>query len=537
MKLAYRHDLYAPNMGKTLRLLALFAPFRRADGTLLRQWVRRMEQGEPLAKYLAPLGGKILEGLSARQMKNVGSMVRQALVSWTGLLEDRVRGYITGSTLDGRTADPLTPSDRTILYRVNRHHLWWASEPVLYWRITRKDGDGRTTVPHIEPCGSKTNGAFPLPVPDRLMRLARRMVKQARKRIAQPDLRHSNTLMLDSTVARLERPANPGSAIAWWVRVSTLERGKPVLVPLKRNTYFEREYERTLQHGGSLCGAIQLHRDEDGMLTVSLICDRPDMPPRDAGDSIGIDWGCADALMADSDGRLQGHAMLDRIKQWDREITGRQQWMQRRGLKPTRDPYYRALQHRIRDYVANEIGRILNRYADRTDPRQIKEIILEQLDFRYGGLSAPVNRIITRTGRRILKQRLTGMTGKHGITVTTVPSPYTSQECSSCGYTSNRNRPTRDRLACRFCGRRLHADINAARVIESRRSWLQPKNTGPTARTNTLHLLEQRHRQRWHLPDTWSGPGRSRRSGPPLKPQQPTKRGAGTYLMSCIDIK
>ncbi len=43
-----------------------------------------------------------------------------------------------------------------------------------------------------------------------------------------------------------------------------------------------------------------------------------------------------------------------------------------------------------------------------------------------------------------------------------VPPQYTSQQCSSCGWTAQENRSTRDRFSCVFCGFTACADVNAA---------------------------------------------------------------------------
>ena len=127
-------------------------------------------------------------------------------------------------------------------------------------------------------------------------------------------------------------------------------------------------------------------------------------------------------------------------------------------------------------------------------------MLFRSLDFRYGGMSPRMNRLITRIGRAVFKQRLAAITEKHGIAVCAVPAPYTSQECSGCGYVSPRNRPARARFTCRFCNKKQHADVNAARVIMSRRSWQQPDDTGPASRRNTLRMLDERFRQRWDTP-------------------------------------
>lgn len=535
MKLAYRHDLYEPNQGKIDKLLALYEPFHKASRTVSLYWLHRLETGEILPAHVRIPGKVKLNGLSARQMNSVGLTCKTAISSWLELLAEQVKHYISHSSLPTKSENPLAPSERMILYRINKHHLWWMQSVTLYWRIR----EGKHHEKMIEPCGQKTDGAFPLDVDSTLLKLSRRMVKQARKNISFPNLNRMNTLILEEEVAKVERPEHTTSPVSWWVKISTLTSRKPVLVGLKRNTYFEQEYATTLNmKNGKRCRIIQLHRDpKTHMLSISLVCERPDMQPRITGVDLGVDYGMADALIALSNGRLYGHAMLNQLKRLDARLMIRQKFLQFWNIPYRKDQEYQQLQKRIRDFVANEIGRILNRIAIEHGTNQVQTLVLEELDFRYGGMSRTMNRLITRIGRNILKQRLAMLTAKHGITIITVPSQYTSLECSGCGYTNKRNRPNRGTFKCRFCGKTLHADINAARIILSRRSWHQPDNTGLQARNNTLQLLEQRHRQRWCLPDTWSGPERSRRSGSPLKPHIANEARSENLSMSYNDTK
>lgn len=485
MKRAYLHTLNAVHDTKRGSLLALFPAFRTALKTVLAHEVRHLQQGGTLPRYVQLPKGARVAGLSARQMKTVGNMTRNALLSWQALLERAVRAIINGST--------LTDRERMVLHRVNTRHAWWANNLSLPWV---ENGDGG-----LRPCTMRTRNMLLLPVPAYLLKLSRRIVKHAITRTPIPDLSHVRTLVLDAIIAKPERPhAHTDTRFGWWIRVATLTKGKPVLIPVDRNEYFEQQYAHAIKHGGGLCGVIQLTRHDNGTLSCALVLDRPDAPMRMDGKPLGIDYGMADALMADSDGNLMGHAMLATLKRYDLRLTRLGAWLQRRHIKPSTNHEYRRLQHRIRAYVANEIGRILNRVAARHGAAKVRELIVERLDFRYGGMSPRMNRLITRIGRAVFKQRLAALTEKHGIAVCAVPAPYTSQECSGCGYVSPRNRPARARFTCRFCNKKQHADVNAARVIMSRRSWQQPDDTGPASRRNTLRMLDERFRQRWDTP-------------------------------------
>ena len=64
--------------------------------------------------------------------------------------------------------------------------------------------------------------------------------------------------------------------------------------------------------------------------------------------------------------------------------------------------------------------------------------------------------------------------------VKTVPAYYTSQRCSSCGFTHEDNRPTQEDFECQKCGYENHADYNAGKNVAVRccRRLLRRTQTG-----------------------------------------------------------
>jgi len=482
---AHRHTV-AANPGKVAALRALFPEFRCAMGYLAAMSRRELLSGEELVHWRAMPNDQVgfPTELSARQLKSAQNMVHASLSGWLVGLQDRARELITGST--------LPEYEKTVLYRINARKAWWVPTLELPWVI---DGDRLVPVEHSRV--ATTPDLVWVTVDPQALKLARRLVKHAQKQIAFPNLSRVNTLTLDGIVAKTEpaRTASQHQRVSYWVKVATLVRGKPAQVPLRTNPRFARELAQARARGGKLCAAIQLHRTGNGV-EVSLITDQPDTAPRACGSVVGIDFGFSSALFATSDGQLLGRAMLARLREFDAVLQSLAADLQRRSISLKTDPAYRKLQARIRDYVANEIGRLLNRLA----AADIRELVVERLDFRGGGLSRRMNRLCTRTGRRVLKARLQRLTERHGVAVTVVPAPYSSQQCSGCGYVHKTNRKTQSRFVCGFCGKKLHADVNASRTVASRRSRPLPHGTGPRSRENTRRLLDNDHRRRWNLP-------------------------------------
>jgi putative transposase len=484
--IAVHRHIVAANHGKVGALRALFPQFRCAMGHLASLSRRELLSGEQLVHWRVMPNAHVgfPTRLSARQLKSAQNMVHANLSGWLVRVQDRVRELVTGSN--------LCEHQKTVLYRVNARKAWWVSSLELPWAI-----DGERLVPVEHRRVATTPEVVWIAVAPQTLKLARRLAKQARKQIRFPNLSRVNTLTLDGIVAKAETActATQQGRVDYWVKVATLVRGKPVQVPLITNSRFTRELEMARERGGKLCAAIQLHRTEHGV-EVSLITEQLDTALRTTGSVVGLDFGFSSALFATSQGQLLGRAMLARLRELDTVLQSLTADLQRRGIALKTDPTYRALQARIQGHVANEIGRLLNRLA----AEEIRELVVERLDFRGGGLSKRMNRLCTRTGRRVLKARLARLTEHHGIGVTIVPAPYSSQQCSGCGYVHKTNRKTQSRFVCGFCSKKLHADVNASRVVASRRSRPLPDGTGPRSRENTRRLLDSDHHNRWNLP-------------------------------------
>ncbi len=476
----------------------LFPAFRQTLANLSWMTMKELQAGLPLPKWRVLTNLPFSTRLSARQVKSAQNQVHAAHSSWLALLEAEIRDRITGSTLTGQRA--------TTLYRINSRHVWWVEELTLPWKET---SDGHLA--HVSHAWAQQHPdeCRWVPVDPEDLKLARHLAKHAsHRRVVRPDLSRVRTLLMDSIIAKPER-ATKATNHSWWVTVATLTRGKPVRVPLVANSYFENRLARP---GVVLAGALQLHlvttpNGQPAGAAISLLLNTPDAPKRTEGAVLGLDFGMANALFATSDGRLLGRAMLHTLKRWDDRMNTIAAAHQSRGLKLRDSAEYRRLNTRIKDFVTNEIGRVLNILVRDLGPESVKEIVVEKLDFRGGGMSRRMNRLITRTGRSTVKARLAALTPKHGITVTEIGSAYTSQECSGCGYVHQANRRAAH-FTCRFCGKKLHADINAARAIRGRRSFPLTDHSSKPARRTTLQQLDQRHQHRWNRrPATGADPG------------------------------
>ena len=386
--------------------------------------------------------------LSARYVQTCYTQARESYLSWTSLLSDKIKNYLTMSSLENTIIDnqPFI----TTCYRVNKRHLWY-ERPILKWAY---DENNNLVVP------TKNNPAkVELPVPEEILKFLRRLVKQARKKTSLPNLKKVATLKLDEKVAVLEA-TNNATHVNLWLKLSTLEKSKPIYIPLKNNSF----YEQLLKTGVRL-PSVQVCLKE-GKLTVAPILEHEKAKLRDNDKEIGIDFGMV-TMFATSTGERHGITTFNKLKIWDQIVTERAKLLQKEGKKLKTDPVYNKLQTKIRSFITNEIGRILNKIAKQGH----SVFVVEKLDFRSSKLSKRMNRLIGRTYRKVIKDKLKRLEETYGITVVEVNAAYTSQECSKCGFVSKKNRKTQGTFKCTCCGHKINADVNASRNIIKRRSF------------------------------------------------------------------
>lgn len=386
--------------------------------------------------------------LSARYVQCCYSQAYEAYSSWTALLVEQVKTYLGFSSVEDELIDgqPFL----TTCYRINKDKHWY-QKPTLGWAL---NADGNLVVP------TKENPAvIEREVPAIIMKFMRRLVKQARKSISLPDLSKIRTLKLDEKVAKLEVTTN-AHYVDFWLKLSTLDKGKPVYIPLKNNPYYME-----LLKTGERVPFVQVSLN-GGKLTVSPILAHEKSPLRTGGGELGLDFGMV-TMFTTSTGERHGITSLNRLKIWDEILLKKTKELQAQGKPFKSDPTYNSLQSKIRSFIKNEIGRILNKLAN----KGYAVFIVEKLDFRGGGLSRRMNRLLARTYRKVIKDKLTRLEEKFGVTTIEVNAAYTSQECSKCRFVSKGNRKSQSAFHCACCGHKVNADVNAARNIVKRRSF------------------------------------------------------------------
>lgn len=429
------------------------------------------EQLKDIEKYA------IQTPLSARYVQTCYKQTLEIHLSWLTKLEDVVRSLLGNSSI-------VDEHFLTTCYRINKLHLWYHSAVDLKWY---QAPDGQLIVP------SKTHKAnVTLPVSSDILFFMRKLIKRARKCICFPQLKRIKTLKLDEKVAVLE-VSKTATHFDYFLKLSTLQKGKPIYLPLKRNPYLDE----CLQKGERL-PFVQV-RITDKTCTISAIVGYDKAPLRPSTESIGLDFGMV-SMFTTSDGERHGLSSFTKLKIWDKELLDLSHNLQKQSIKFSTNERYVQLQQRIKSYFKNEICRILNRLAK----KDVGVFVVEHLDFRAAGMSKQMNRLIGRTYRSVVKAKLKRLEEQYGIQIIAVNPAYTSQECSRCHHVSKDNRKTQKDFVCQHCHFSCNADVNAGRVINQRRSLIlefpvyAKRSASRTVRCQVQEASEECHRRYCH---------------------------------------
>lgn len=404
--------------------------------------------------------------ISRRYQQTCQYQVVGVLKSWLSNRKNDFRTLMTHSSL---WKDPTIEGERLRiqLLFINKHGLWFKDRVVMQ--------DER--------------------IPSGVMRLARNLFRHLMNKHRKPSFCHVG-MALDAKVARVDAPRKASNAeFPYWLTLSTLNPGQPIHIPLHENPYARAA-------GGSEKAFVQINvrrgtaiNGRSGTLDIARIQGSvPALSPAGSVpqivDTLGMDVGLR-TLVSTSTGELLGRNLIDRLSRLDVQISRLAAERQRQGL-PVRSRRYDTLANRMRTFLKNEIGRVLNGLFARVRP---SSVVIESLDFRSPELSRRLNRLVQNFGRTWFRQKLHMLSEQYGFQVEEVHAAYSSQTCKSCGYVAKNNRSSQSKFHCRFCGRKAHADPNGAEVIRQRRSL--PEYALWRSKRQVLQATVSRFLKRW----------------------------------------
>jgi len=258
--------------------------------------------------------------------------------------------------------------------------------------------------------------------------------RSKKKKKRKPKLRNTS-LIVDRRFVTLREGQN---SFDYWLKVSTLNKGNPILVPVKNYNYAQKYFT-----GWNLRpGARLLKKGEKWFVQLTFEKETP--KKKKEGKIIGVDIGIK-KLITTSEKEFLGKDIEKLIQKIQRKQQGSKAF--KRVLKE-------------RDYYINQTVKQL-------DWSQLKKIVMENIKNikknikRDRKLSKEVrSKFHWWTYSRLLR-RIQELAEISGVHCQLVNPAHTSQTCSQCGYVHKLNR-VGEIFKCRNCGYTADADWNAS---------------------------------------------------------------------------
>jgi hypothetical protein len=278
------------------------------------------------------------------------------------------------------------------------------------------------------------------------------------------------------------------STFDYWLKISTLEFRKPLLVPVKL-----ADYHRKALEGKTINTSVTLKKRDDGWWLTLSYDEVVQVQTGPSAPVVGVDVGIANFLTT-SDGQHYGtfHGKLCERQKRDREKRRRKaklrNCLEKKWIRKLPSTSSKSGQ-RLARHVRQEINRAVNQCFAEHEGAQFAYEQLSVATMKYKARA--MNAYLYASNLARIPEQIAWGAAKRGRAATKVKSAYTSQECSLCHYPDRANRPNQQTFCCRVCGLSMHADLNAAINIEHR--WGDSELRACTDRRAVKALLLRRH--------------------------------------------
>ena len=275
---------------------------------------------------------------------------------------------------------------------------------------------------------------------------------------------HQTCIQANVNVVVLE-PSHD-STFDYWLKISTLERYKVLLVPIKL-----AEYHREALTGKTINSSVTLNKRENAWWLTLTYDEVIEVHTEQDATVIGVDVGIANFLTT-SDGKHYGtfHGKLRERQKRDREKRRRKaklrKCLEKKGVQKLPSTSSRSGQRLIR-HVRQEINRAVNQCFAEHEGAQFAYEHLSVATMKHKARA--MNAYMRASNLAHIPRQIAWNAARRGTVAIRVKSAYSSQECSVCHYVDRANRPDQQTFCCQVCGYQVHADINAAINIEHRR--------------------------------------------------------------------
>ena len=244
------------------------------------------------------------------------------------------------------------------------------------------------------------------------------------------------SLILDSRFIEMEKAKN--STFDYWVKISTLNKGKRILIPVQSYDYANQYFDSWKLVNG---GRIKLENNKWFLL---LTFEKETPSKKNKGKAIGVDIGIK-KLIITSEGKVYGkeiEPLMDKIQRKEQ------------GSKA----FKKALKER-NYYINRTVKKLPFTNAKTVVMENIKDIKRNTKKERR--LRKEFRSKFQRWTYPLLFSRINQLCEADGVHFYAVDPAYTSQTCNICGFVHKLNRKG-EIFLCRNCGYTDDADYNAS---------------------------------------------------------------------------
>jgi IS605 OrfB family transposase len=256
-----------------------------------------------------------------------------------------------------------------------------------------------------------------------------------------------------------ELEASEASGFDYWLRISTLDKGKPLWLPIQLAKY---HYEKLGHYQPN--SSVTLERRKDGTWWLTLTFDAPVVVPQPQAEVVAVDVGINNFITT-STGQHYGTFQGDLNARFERDRTKRQRKAKLRAVLEQKG--IEKLPS-----TASATGERLRRHTRQSINKAVKdffrdhahcEIVLEDLSVSTMYFkSRRMNAKLHAANLAQIPNHIHWVAAQLGLPVTKVNPAYSSQECNCCHFVHRNNRPNQQTFCCQVCSYAANADEAAA---------------------------------------------------------------------------
>ncbi len=414
---SYKHQTLPLTKGKQDTICNIYKEYRRLSNIILNKQLTHFFNTGKLNVEAKNFYGDIDTFLSENYKDVIKRQVDGMLKSYISNRKNDFKLTVSNSSLSNK--------QKKELYKINRQGLWFVKENFL----------------------------------------ARKIFKHLLDINNFPNTKYIN-MCLNTKIYKLEENKETKSCSYHLLLKLGKKYGEKIIIPLKSNTRFDKILKQKtnykLNNSVTLCFDRKRNILNDVVLSISY----PKAEPIKNDMILGLDWGLKNMFTSNL-GDIYSKNFINKLKFYDDKIEKLSKELKKRdkNFKLSNNKRYKKLTFKLRNYIKNEVCRVINRIIKVYNP---SKIVLEDLEFREQNLSKRLNRLLSNCGMSVVKLKMVTIGEDLGIDVEYINPCYTSQECSNCHHTHEKNRVSREEFNCQECGYSIQADINASRNIKGR---------------------------------------------------------------------